>query len=87
MKFNNLPIILSLIAGFVVCIATFIYGYDDISWILLVLLAIVLFYILGLCARKLFSVILKDDEGEEDGNDGEITEQTEEQPQENVEKD
>ncbi|MCM1468411.1 MAG: hypothetical protein NC086_09700 [Alistipes sp.] len=66
MKFKNMPVILALIAGFIVCMATFIYRYEGISWLWLVIGAIALFYGLGLCLRKLFNVILAEEIPEEE---------------------
>ncbi|MDD6571025.1 MAG: DUF2892 domain-containing protein [Thermoflexaceae bacterium] len=60
MSIKNLPVILSLIAGFVVCVATFIYQYDGTEWLWIVLGAMILFYILGLCLKQLYSVILSE---------------------------
>lgn len=71
MKYKNLPAILALSAGFIVCIATFIYRYGGTSWLWLVIGAMVLFYGLGVCLRKLFNVILSDEV-----TDGEETEGT-----------
>lgn len=81
MKFKNMPVILALAAGFIVCIVTFIYQYEGTSWLWLVIGTIILFYGLGLCLRKLFNVILQDevpeekgiDNGEEQGTDNEDT--------------
>lgn len=90
MKFKNMPVILALTAGFIVCIVTFIYQYEGISWLWLVIGSIALFYGLGLCLRKLFNVILSDDVPEEentdtdaDGNDKEDTGNEAEENQEN----
>lgn len=66
MKFKNMPVILALLAGLIVCIATFIYRYEGLSWLWLVIGAIALFYGLGMCLRKLFNVILSDDIPDED---------------------
>ncbi len=68
MSFKNLPVMLSLLAGFVVCVVTFIYRYEGTSWLWLVLGALVLFYGLGLCLRKLFSVVLSVKEPEDEEN-------------------
>lgn len=68
MNFKNLPVMLSLLAGFVVCVVTFIYQYEGTSWLWLVLGALVLFYGLGLCLRKLFSVVLSVEEPEDEEN-------------------
>lgn len=85
MSIRNLPVILALLAGFVVCVVTFIYRYEGTSWLLLVFGAIVLFYILGLCLNKLFSVVLVVDEDEpEDNQEKEDTEsEAEEDGEEN----
>ncbi|MGN0513524.1 MAG: hypothetical protein ACI4GD_04525 [Lachnospiraceae bacterium] len=71
MRFQNMPVILSLLAGFLVCIVTFYYQYDGVSWLWIELGTLVLFYILGQCLRKLFCVILEDKEEEtpEEGED------------------
>lgn len=77
MKYKNMPSILALLAGFIVCIATFIYQYEGTTWLWLVIGAIVLFYGLGICLQKLFNVILADEVTEEkkaDNNENEDTE-------------
>lgn len=70
MKYENMPAIISLIAGLIVCIVTFIYKYDGISFLSILIGVLVLFYIIGLCLRALFNVVLKDpveeDESPED---------------------
>lgn len=66
MKFRNMPVILSLLAGFIVCITTFVFKYDGTDWLLIVLGTLILFYILGLCLRRLFEVILSVEEKDED---------------------
>jgi len=76
MKYKNLPAILALTAGFIVCVATFIYQYRGTTWLWLVIGAIVLFYGLGLCLQKLFNVILAD-ETTENNNDENNIEDTE----------
>lgn len=83
---KNLPLILSLLAGFVVCVATYIYQYSDTSWLWIVLGAIVLFYILGVCLRRLFTVILSENEQEDDTTDEEDEEmETEAEEEEDTE--
>ena len=82
MSFKNMPVILSLLAGFVACVATFVYKYDGTDWLWIVIGALVLFYILGLCLRKLFNVVLsvKDDDEEKqesEPGDEEAAESTE----------
>lgn len=77
MKFKNMPVILALIAGFIVCVVTFIYRYEGISWLWLVIGAIALFYGLGLCLRKLFNVILAEEIPEEENADDADVENTE----------
>lgn len=83
MSIKNLPVILSLLAGFVVCVATLVYQYDGTSWLLLVLGALILFYILGLCLNKLFSVVLSVEEEEPDAE--QEKEDTENEAEENGE--
>jgi phosphotransferase system glucose/maltose/N-acetylglucosamine-specific IIC component len=80
MSLKNLPVILSLLAGFVACIATFIYQYDGTSWLWIVIGALVLFYILGLCLRKLFFVVLavKDEDEASEETESEDKEETDE---------
>lgn len=68
MKFSNMAAILSLLAGFVVCVATFISGMDLMKSLIWVLAAIIIFYILGSSLRALFNVILSD----EDKSDKEV---------------
>lgn len=69
MSFKNLPTILALLAGFLVCIVTFLYQYQGVTWLWLVLGAILLFYGLGQCLKKLFSVILVEPKEEEEESD------------------
>lgn len=64
MSIKNLPVILSLLAGFVVCVATFIYQYDGTGWLWILLGSMILFYILGLCLKRLYSVILSEEKKE-----------------------
>lgn len=66
MFLKNLPIILSLLAGFIVCVVTFIYQYEGMSWLWIVLGALILFYILGVCLRNLFTVILSEEKQADD---------------------
>lgn len=61
MKFSNMAAILSLLAGFVVCVATFISGMDLMKSLIWILAAIIIFYILGSALRALFNVILSDE--------------------------
>lgn len=83
MKFKNMPVILALLAGFIVCIATFIYRYEGLSWLWLVIGTIVLFYGLGICLRKLFNVILSDDIPDEEDADNTENEDAENEAEEN----
>lgn len=83
MKFKNMPVILALLAGFIVCVVTFIYRYEGISWLWLVIGAIALFYGLGLCLRQLFNVILSDEIPEEEGTDNTENEDAESEAEEN----
>lgn len=83
MKFKNMPVILALLAGFIVCIATFIYRYEGLSWLWLVIGTIVLFYGLGICLRKLFNVILSDDIPDEEDADNTENEDAENGAEEN----
>lgn len=83
MKFKNMPVILALVAGFIVCIATFIYRYEGLSWLWLVIGAIALFYGLGMCLRKLFNVILSDDIPDEEDTDNTENEDAENEAEEN----
>lgn len=77
MKYKNMPAVLALSAGFIVCIATFIYHYEGTTWLWLVIGAIVLFYGLGICLQKLFNVILADEVTEEKEADNDENEDTE----------
>ncbi len=83
MKFKNMPVILALLAGFIVCIATFIYRYEGLSWLWLVIGTIALFYGLGICLRKLFNVILSDDIPDEEETDNTENEDAENEAEEN----
>ncbi len=56
--FENLPVILSLLAGFIVCVAMFIYRYEGVGWLLIVLGTLIGFYILGALIKRLFKVVL-----------------------------
>lgn len=58
MLLKTLPIILSLIAGFVTCVASFLERYEGYGWLLNVLFMILLFYIIGLIARKILNTVL-----------------------------
>ncbi|MCR5216833.1 MAG: hypothetical protein K6C69_07810 [Lachnospiraceae bacterium] len=58
----NIPTILSLIAGFIVCVVTFIYGYNDISWMFILILAMLVFFIIGKLLVKLFDKVLAEPE-------------------------
>lgn len=60
MKFANLPIIFSLIAGLAVCIATIISKMDFLSSLIWLLVALLLFYVIGIAFRALFNVVLND---------------------------
>lgn len=71
MFLKNLPTILSLLAGFVVCVTTFVYKYNGISWLLILSGTLLLFYILGLCLRRLFTVILSEEEQSDNTTDEE----------------
>ncbi|MGN0161278.1 MAG: hypothetical protein ACI4AQ_07825 [Lachnospiraceae bacterium] len=85
MSFKNLPTLLSLTAGLLVCIVTFIYQYEGLTWLWLVLGALLLFYGLGLCLNKLFSVVLVEpkDEDEDTDEDSDGEERQEDSPKEN----
>lgn len=83
MKFKNMPVILALLAGFIVCIATFIYRYEGLSWLWLVIGAIALFYGLGMCLRKLFNVILSDDIPDEEDTENTENEDAANEAEEN----
>lgn len=77
MSIKNMPVILSLLAGFVACVATFVYQYEGTEWLWIVIGALVLFYILGLCLQKLFTVVLVVKDEDEEGNSEEGDEESE----------
>lgn len=58
MMFDNLPVILSLLAGLIVSVAMLIYQYDAVTWMLIVLGTLIVFYIFGACLKKFYKVIL-----------------------------
>lgn len=64
MKFMNMPAIFSLLAGFVVCIATIIARMNMANSLIWIFASLVIFYIIGVAIRALFNVILKDDVSE-----------------------
>lgn len=79
MKFRNLPAIISLISGLVVCIVTFICGYEVQSTLLILAIAMVLFYLIGLGLRLLLNKAFeefsaKKEEEEEDPGEAETAE-------------
>lgn len=71
MFLKNFPLILSLLAGLIACVVTFINEYSGIEWLLIVLGALLLFYIIGLCVRRVFAVFLAEKEQPDDTIDEE----------------
>ena len=55
MKFRNLPSIIALVSGLLVCIITLMYQYpvEQVLWILVMVM--VLFYLIGFVLRKILN--------------------------------
>ena len=83
--FENLPVILSLLAGFIVCVAMFVYQYEGVGWLLIVLGTLIGFYILGALIKRLFKVVLAEpveevaviEEKEDEAENEEVSEEME----------
>lgn len=69
MKFRNLPSIITLISGILVCIITLIYQYeiDESLWILIIVM--VIFYFIGFGLRKILNITFKEHIVENEKND------------------
>jgi len=76
MKFRNLPSIIALVSGLLVCIITLMYQYpvEQVLWILVMVM--VIFYLIGLVLRKILNKTFEehsisdenDDNSDSDGN-------------------
>lgn len=64
MKFINMPAIFSLLAGFVVCMATMLSRMSLMNSLIWIFASLVIFYVIGVAVRALFNAILKDDVSE-----------------------
>ena len=72
-----IPSIISLSGGLIACIITMINPYDTYEIFLIVLMALIVFYIVGAIARKIINKILfvtKLDDDSETDEEGEATE-------------
>lgn len=74
MKFRNLPAIISLISGLVVCVVTFICKYEIQSTLLTLAVVMVIFYLVGLGLKLLLNKAFEQfgpKEGDEENPDSE----------------
>lgn len=64
MKFRNLPAIITLAGGFVLCIITLMNGYSIETSLLIMAIAMVAFYGIGLLVKMLLDRTVKKEEAE-----------------------
>ena len=67
MIFRNLPAIITLVAALIACIVTFIYRYDLTKALIIILVAAVVFFILGCMVRMLLNRFLNPEKEDSEG--------------------
>ena len=58
MRMKFIPIIIMLLAGFTACIITYLYQYDILDSLIIILIILITFYIIGFIIAKIVAKFL-----------------------------